>query len=67
MNHVRRAHGCATFEIQGKSYAIVGGGYDDENFLNSVEFLDVEDRSEWIEGIILLSLRIVIRFRVITF
>ena len=67
MNHVRRAHGCATLEIQGKSYAIVGGGYDDENFLNSVEFLDVEDRSEWIEGIILLSLRIVIRFRVITF
>ena len=55
MNHIRRAHGCATFEIQGKSFAIIGGGYDDNVYLNSVEFLDIEDRSEWIEGIIELS------------
>ena len=51
MNQIRRAHGCATFEIQGKVFAIVGGGYNDDIYLNSVEFLDVEERSQWIEGI----------------
>ena len=56
MNQRKRQHGCATFELQGRPIVIVAGGYnnhdDNNDYLKSVEFLDSEDRSRWIQGII---------------
>ena len=50
----RREHGCAKFEYQGRTILIVAGGRNDDGELRSVEFLDLDNGSEWIEGMILL-------------
>ena len=52
MNIDRYCHGCATFMNEGRTYAIVAGGYSTkEGVLSSVEFLNLENEdAEWIEG-----------------
>ena len=54
MKTARREHGCAKFEYRGKTILIVAGGRNDDGELRSVEFLDLDNGSEWIEGMILL-------------
>ena len=55
MNIDRYLHGCATFKNEGRTYAIVAGGYStNEGVLSSVEFLSLEDENAgWAEGPIL--------------
>jgi hypothetical protein len=52
MNIDRYCHGCATFKNEGRTYAIVAGGYSTkEGVLTSVEFLSLENEDAgWIEG-----------------
>ena len=52
MNIDRYCHGCATFMNEGRTYAIVAGGYSTkEGVLSSVEFLNLDNEdAEWFEG-----------------
>ena len=52
MNIDRYLHGCATFKNEGRTYAIVAGGYSTkEGVLSSVEFLSLDNEDAgWIEG-----------------
>ena len=52
MNIDRYLHGCATFKNEGRTYAIVAGGYStNEGVLTSVEFLSLDNEDAgWIEG-----------------
>jgi len=52
MNIDRYLHGCATFKNEGRTYAIVAGGYSTkEGVLSSVEFLDLSSEDAgWAEG-----------------
>jgi hypothetical protein len=52
MNIDRYLHGCATFKNEGRTYAIVAGGYSsNEGVLSSVEFLDLNSEDAgWAEG-----------------
>jgi hypothetical protein len=52
MNIDRYCHGCATFKNEGRTYAIVAGGYSTkEGVLSSVEFLSLDNEDAgWIEG-----------------
>ena len=52
MNVDRVNHGCATFEFQSKRILVVAGGYSTSIHVNRhVEFLDLDTKAEWIEGI----------------
>ena len=54
MNIDRYLHGCATFKNEGRTYAIVAGGYSTKQagaVLSSVEFLDLNSEGAgWAEG-----------------
>ena len=52
MNIDRYCHACATFKNEGRTYAIVAGGYSTkEGVLSSVEFLSLDNEDAgWIEG-----------------
>ena len=52
MNIDRYLHGCATFKNEGRTYAMVAGGYSTkEGVLSSVEFLDLNSEDAgWAEG-----------------
>ena len=54
MNIDRYLHGCATFTNEGRTYAIVAGGYSTKQagaVLSSVEFLDLDSEGAgWAEG-----------------
>ena len=54
MNIDRYLHGCATFTNEGRTYAIVAGGYSTKQagaVLSSVEFLDLNSEGAgWAEG-----------------
>ena len=50
----RATHGCAVFELQGQKILIVSGGYSSTSAwedYDHVEFLNLETKTEWIEGI----------------
>merc|ERR1712137_575973 len=46
----RSSHGCATLQLGRKTFGIVAGGYDHPNYLDSTEWIDLEEDSPtWTE------------------
>merc|ERR1711860_406484 len=51
MTSRRSYHGCLTFHLGRKTFGVVAGGYDHPNYLDSTEWIDLEEDSPtWTEG-----------------
>merc|ERR1712004_20626 len=51
MTSRRDSHGCSTFHLGRKTFGVVAGGYDHPNYLDSTEWIDLEEDSPtWTEG-----------------
>ena len=51
MTSRRREHGCSTLQLGRKTFGVVAGGYYNGNYLDSTEWIDLEEDSPtWTEG-----------------
>merc|ERR1711860_316842 len=51
MTSKRIDHSCSTFNLGRKTFGVVAGGYDHPNYLDSTEWIDLEEDSPtWTEG-----------------